>query len=406
MQNLGGAVIPMQISTTKIEYLVGNENILENMLKVAALPMFSHKMMSFLEDLSRTLLNQPGIKEYVDVMSYAYWIRKTSLEEAKKRHYDYENRMGRGVAFHIAPSNVPVNFAVSMTSALLAGNACVIRVSNKDFQQVTIICNAINFLLETTYQDLKPYFCIIRYEHDEKITQYITSMCDVRIIWGGDRTIRQVRQAQLPPRAVEMTFSDRHSIAIIDAETYMEEDAEKVAKAFFTDTYYTDQNACSSPRLVVWMGNHIQDAQERFWEALRRYVESEYTIAPIQAVDKYAAFCRLGMENLNVRLVSQDNYVVRVKVEKISQSLMEYKCGSGYFFEYEAKDLKEVLPVLDKKCQTVSVMGIDKRSVKDFVFENGVRGVDRIVPLGETMGLEFIWDGYKMIEAMTRYIYG
>ena len=48
-------------------------------------------------------------------------------------HLNIEKRIGRGVTYHIAPSNVPVNFAVSMTSALLAGKACVIRVSNTSF---------------------------------------------------------------------------------------------------------------------------------------------------------------------------------------------------------------------------------------------------------------------------------
>ncbi len=50
------------------------------------------------------------------------------------------------MALHIAPSNVPVNFAVSFTSALLAGNASVVRVSNKEFVQVDIIADALNAL--------------------------------------------------------------------------------------------------------------------------------------------------------------------------------------------------------------------------------------------------------------------
>ena len=36
----------------------------------------------------------------------------------------------------------------------------------------------------------------------------------------------------------------------------------------------------------------------------------------------------------------------------------------------------------------------------------GVRGVDRIVDMGETMALSFRWDGYDMIETMSRWIDG
>lgn len=46
-----------------------------------------------------------------------------------------------------------------------------------------------------------------------------------------------------------------------------------------------------------------------------------------------------------------------------------------------------------------------KKEVLNVVYKYGVRGVDRIVPLGQTMGLEFIWDGFKMIETMSRFIY-
>ena len=92
-------------------------------------------------------------------------------------------------------------------------------------------------------------------------------------------------------------------------------------------------------------------------------------------------------------------------MSRLDGSLMCYKPGGGYFFEYEAEELSEIVPVLNKSCQTVAVLGIDKRDVKELVFRNGVRGVDRIVLLGQTMGLEFIWDGYKMIEEMTRFVY-
>ena len=44
----------------------------------------------------------------------------------------------------------------------------------------------------------------------------------------------------------------------------------------------------------------------------------------------------------------------------------------------------------------------------DRVIRKGIRGIDRIVDLGDTMGLEFTWDGFRMVEEMSRviYIYG
>ena len=112
------------------------------------------------------------------------------------------------------------------------------------------------------------------------------------------------------------------------------------------------------------------------------------------------------MASQNVSLNKQgNNLIMRIDVSKLTPDIMDYKNGGGYFFEYEAKNLSEIVPILTKQCQTISFLGENKEEIKELVFKNGVLGVDRIVPLGETMGLEFIWDGYKMIENMSRFVY-
>lgn len=398
-QNFSG-----QLRELPMTYLVGNPEILENMRQVRALPMFSEQVTAFLGTLSQALLKDKRAKAFPDVLSYAFWIRKSSLEKEKQNHIHIENRIGRGIAFHIAPSNVPINFAVSMTSALLAGNACILRVSNKEFPQVDIVCEVMEHLLEGEYQNMKPYLCVVRYEHNEAINQVLSAMCDVRIIWGGNATIANIRKAPLPPRAIELAFPDRYSIAVISAEEYLKADAKKVAKDFYTDTYYTDQNACSSPRLVMWLGEEKEKAKNSFWAALEELVRNDYDMKPIQAVDKYDSFCLLSAQHDGVTLESTNNYVNRVRLETLEEYVMNYKNGGGYFFEYDADDLEEMLPILGKTCQTVSCLGVPVEDIKEMVFSHGVRGVDRIVPVGKTMELMFYWDGYDMIETMSRYV--
>ena len=400
----------------KIKYLVGSKDIIRSVADTPALPMFSDKTVDFLSELSKELMSIPGIRNHTDVMSYAYWIRKASLEQARKEFVRNDvTRIGRGVAYHIAPSNVPVNFAVSMTSSLLAGNICIIRVSNKEFEEVDIICSAINKVFEKTeFTEMKQYICIIRYEHSDEITAYLSSLCDIRIIWGGNRTIEQIRRYSSPPRAIEMCFADRHSIAIIDTAKYLESAEEKgsdfvkeLAKKFYTDTYYSDQNACSSPRMVAWIKNsdRIEEAEKLFWDALEDEVSGRYELQPIQAVDKLSMVTELSMKKDGVRLTKRSNKLFIVDVGELSADVMDYKMSGGYFFQYAADSIDEIIPVMGKMCQTVALYGIDKREVVDFVLSKGVRGVDRVVDIGDTMGLEFTWDGFRMIEAMSRVIY-
>lgn len=390
----------------RIQFLTGNPEMLEAIPDIPARETWSEHTVDFLGAFSRNLLKNPATKSFVDVTAYAFWIRNASLRQIKEHYYPNVNgKMGRGMAFHIAPSNVPVNFAVSFTSSLLAGNINVVRVSNKHFEQVDIIVNALKNTFAEGFRDMEQYLIIIRYDHDDEITRYISSMCDVRIIWGGDRTICAVREAKLPPRAIEMSFADRHSIALLDADAVMKTDIDKLAEGFYTDTYYIDQNACSSPRMVIWLGSHVEEAKERFWTAVAKLVQRDYEFRDIQAIDKLEQFCRLASENRNITLEDGDNLVMRIKVDKLDAGIMEYKLGGGYFFEYDANDLTDISPILDKACQTVSYFGIDAREIQRFVLDGGFRGCDRIVPVGKTMDLTFKWDGYDMIENMSRYVY-
>ena len=66
--------------------------------------------------------------------------------------------------------------------------------------------------------------------------------------------------------------------------------------------------------------------------------------------------------------------------------------------------MSSLVPILKKPCQTISYLGLDPKQIYNLAVNYGVRGVDRIVPLGKTMELEFYWDGYQMIDTMSRYI--
>lgn len=393
----------MQQNFDTINFLVGNKHLLSEINETKALPLFSDIVVNFLSELSNKIMANPASKEYADVVSYAFWIRKASIEKEKKR-YDLNKKIGRGVALHIAPSNVPVAFAMSFTAALLAGNPCVVRVSAKEYKQVNIICSTINEVITAQSQEMSKYLIIIRYEHDEEITQALTDLCDIRIIWGGDRTINTIRKAHLPSRAIEMTFADRHSISIIDADKYLELNHEKVAKDFYADTFFIDQNACSSPRLIIWIGKSIDKAKSVFWENLKKIVDRDYSLQPVKVVDKLDSFCRLAAFYKGVRLEKANNSIYRVQVKELNKDIMEFKDNCGYFFEYDAKNLNEICPVLSKKCQTISYLGINPIEIRNIVFNNGVKGGDRIVPMGQTMELTFIWDGYDLIDTMSRIL--
>lgn len=195
-----------------ITYLVGGQKIVRKFRDIPARMPFDETILDFLNDVSRKLMTDRRVREYSDVATFAFWIRRASVLKLKERFCgeDGNIHMGRGTVFHIAPSNVPVNYAYSLAAGLITGNANLVRVPSKDFPQTEIINSAINLVLEE-YPQLKPYICLVRYGRSKEINDLFSGLADVRIIWGGDATIEEIRRSPLPPRSGEITFADRFS---------------------------------------------------------------------------------------------------------------------------------------------------------------------------------------------------
>lgn len=387
-----------------IRFLVGSREILGRMESVRALPLFSDQALRFFDCLSKKLMQSGEARKYPDVIAYAFWIRRTSLERVRNQYRSSAQKMGRGVAFQIAPSNIPVQFAVSMTYVLTAGNASVVRISDKGFEQVEIICRAVQSVLKDSCPEMEPYLCVIRYPHSEEITQALTNMCDIRMIWGGNRTIAEIRKATIQARCIDLGFADRYSIAVLNADAYLEKDAMTAAEDFYNDTYFSDQNACSSARLVIWTGSEIAKAKERFWGALERVVSEKYRMDPIRSSDKLLKTAICAAKHPGIREEKTDNLLVRIELPSLYEDIMDYKGNCGYFFEYEAEDLREIVPILKKDCQTIAYIGDIEDKLREIINESGVKGVDRIVPVGHAADIAFVWDGLDLPNILSRQI--
>lgn len=391
---------------SNVDFFVGNSQNVTEASKLKVLKPFDSLVVDFLNSLSKELMTDKQSRVFPDVVTLGFWLRKSSILLLKDRFIRNDNSVGRGVAFHIAPSNVPVNYAYSLFTGLICGNANIVRIPSKDFPQVSVINKAINKVLsEEKYEKLRPYITLVRYERDKKINDYFSSICDVRIIWGGDDTIAELRKSAIAPRAKEITFADRYSLAVIDADAYLREgNMERLALDFYNDTYLSDQNACTSPRVVVWLGQRVSEARELFWKELFRLVESKYRFQTIQGVDKlsqlYISATQYGQVS---RENGYNNLLYRVKVDKLSSELMKYRGNSGYFYEYSCHDITELKDLCnDTHCQTICLVG-DNSIVKPLI-DLGVKGIDRVVPVGHTMDFDLLWDGYNLVEELTRKI--
>lgn len=390
----------------RMTYLVGNADAVIGLIDTPAKEPFDAEVCEFLNAVSKILMKDPRSREYSDVVTLGFWLRKASVKKLEEKYgfKDKNIHLGRGVIFHIAPSNVPVNFAYSLFTGLLMGNSNIVRVPSKDFEQVSIIAEAINKALER-YEGMRFYIVLVRYDRSKDINDTLSSIADTRIVWGGDQTITELRKSGLSPRGNEITFADRYSLAVIDADEYVKvENKVSLAQDFYNDTFFTDQNACTSPRIVVWLGNKKEEAKKRFWSELHNIVEQKYTFQSITAVNKLTSSYLAAVNEPGVKIKQRnDNLVVRVDVPTITGHLMDLKDNCGYFFEYDCGDVMDLKPLCDdKRCQTVGLLG-DKEILMPLL-KSGIKGIDRVIPLGRTLDFDLIWDGYNLPALLTRVI--
>ena len=135
--------IPEEIDN-KITFLTSVSKTISN----TPCAVFDQSRINFLSDLSKSLLSKENIREYPDVATFAFWCRKSNLMRIAKNQTDGNLRLGVGLAFHISPSNVPVNFAFSLAFGVLSGNICVVRLPSEDHISASIIIDEINTLLK------------------------------------------------------------------------------------------------------------------------------------------------------------------------------------------------------------------------------------------------------------------
>lgn len=386
-----------------VKYLIGSAE-----LESHPLPVYSEEAISFLSDLSAHLLRTPGIRAYPDVVSVAFWCRRASLLKRKEAYGESVRRLGRGLAFHIAPSNIPVNFAFTYFFSLLAGNISIVRVPSKPFPQVSILCSAFESVLPQ-HPEVASRTAFITYPVNDEITAAFCGMADLRVIWGGDRTIADVRRHPTKPKCLDIVFPDRYSICLLDGGAVLESDEAtlgRLAAGFYNDTYLMDQNACSSPQIVFWVNGSIE-ARERFWDAVLEEASQKYDLQGMTAVDKYTHLCEDAIEHSEVAYVSRQggNLLYRAQLSALPvQEKTALRGKGGYFYEYDLSSVDELCKIVDEKYQTLTYFGIDPEKVRDSVMRNRLRGIDRIVPVGSAMDIDVIWDGYDLITMLSRAI--
>ena len=368
-----------------------------------SLKVFDERIIDFFNEISIYIFNSQKLNNYPDLASFGFFCRKANVKLIKKKYNKFlELRYGRGLVLHFTPSNVPLNFAYSLFFGLITGNSNIIRLSKNNHNQSQILINIVNKILKKKkFFFLSKKIILLRYEKSDEISKYLSSLCDVRLIWGGDNSINQIRKHPLSPSAFDVTFTDKYSICVISSKNYLNSKKFfKEANFFYNDTLFFDQNACTSPKILLWHGNsfEINLAKKIFWKEFEKIIKKKnYNFLKNSVYEKFYKETE-AIINLNLdKLKTNSPTIKRLQLKEVPSQIDTFFTPGGFFFEFNFLEFSNIKKFFSSKVQTLTYIGFDPILLNKKLNLDKIKSVDRIVPNGKSSDIGLEWDGYDIL---------
>jgi hypothetical protein len=179
--------------------------------------------------------------------------------------------------------------------------------------------------------------------------------------------------------------------------------AQRIASAFFNDMFWFHQMACSSPHLLIWVGNdsEFQRGIARFNAALEVEVaRRKFRGMPSDAMHRLSHAFEIATE-MDVRVDDLGQEFLAARVSGLSQ-VPKTTCGAGFFTHCQTESLAEVANIVETRDQTITHFGFSAKELREFAALAGAKGVDRIVPIGDALAFDVAWDGYDLLRDFLR----
>jgi hypothetical protein len=380
----------------------------------------SNDVMSIFDSWARSL----DARELDDVPGIVFlrmWLRRGTLEPIIGRElgsnglYGGWSEFGRakckafplGVVGHWPAGNVDIQPILSMTCALLGGNASLVRIPSG-------LVDVTQCLMEKLVQS-DPGKVLIRrifmtaFEHDRQdLHEAMAKAVDGAMIWGGEEAVLQIRALPFPHWVRVAVFGPRISIAAMDAGAWGDPNergswCQRIAR----DVWQFDQQACSSPQ-VLFLERGTGQSTGQFLPYLRQAFEAENVVHPRLTIP---AALTSAIYQARASWLLKDTAHKAFFPKGPDWTLL---VGSGSDLPepiqgrtltvLEVDNLFDVVLKFDGNVQTLGLGIADSEKEKKLVWLAGKRGVDRIVKLGRMHVFVPPWDGVDLIRPMVRMV--
>jgi hypothetical protein len=105
-----------------------------------------------------------------------------------------------------------------------------------------------------------------------------------------------------------------------------------------------------------------------------------------------------------LQIVRHQNILYRVELASAGPRQDDCRGYFGTVHEVVFATLDQLAPLVNERYQTLCVQGVAPDAVRELIVRHGLRGIDRVVPVGRALDMDIVWDGYDLIGSLSRLI--
>jgi hypothetical protein len=175
----------------------------------------------------------------------------------------------------------------------------------------------------------------------------------------------------------------------------------ELARKFFNDSFTFNQLGCSSPQMIFVSGNENDNMQflKEIYVLLEKYANTQYDqdIYSLASL-KFNFLAENILDDKIFNIMYKSNYLIFAEVREYEG--MNKSCGAGFFYIKQIDGLAQLSCFITKKIQTLSYFGFSSQEINQIAEISYSLGIDRIVPVGNALNFDYIWDGYNLLDEL------
>ena len=248
--------------------------------------------------------------------------------------------------------------------------------------------------------------CVVHFPStNQSLNEAMSLVADARVVWGGPEAVRAVTSYPRLEHCEDVVFGPKYSLGVIDQATMEDSVARSEAlTAFARQAVMFEQAACSSPQIIFVeapnmdleeLGDLVENEMKKVCGRFPKRVIEEFTSSQI-----LRARANYGLRpETSVRASTDLTYTILLERGAALREALQ----SRTLYVMIVNNLKEIVPLLSQKIQTIGVSIADANKRLAFSEAAALHGVARCVNPALMNIYETPWDGLLPVNRLVRW---